>query len=63
MIFHAYHNFNKVANQTENPENFVEWWNALESYECRECGYDFADTTIKKGHLGLIKFDQKNSEM
>ena len=47
------HNLNKVANQTENSQNFIEWWNALESYECRECGYDFTDTTLKKGYLGL----------
>ena len=43
----------KVSNQTENPKNFIEWVNALEAYECRECGYDFTDTTLKKGHLGL----------
>ena len=43
----------KIANQTENPKNFIEWANALEAYECRECGYDFTDTTLEKSRLGL----------
>ena len=31
------------------------WVEALESYICSECGYNFPDTTVKKGHLGLIQ--------
>ena len=41
----------KVTDQTKN------WVDALESKICSECGYDFTDTAVKKGHLGLIKND------
>ena len=42
-------NLLKVTDKTKN------WVDALESKICSECGYDFTDSTIKKGHLGLKK--------
>ena len=43
----------ETGSQIENPHKFFEWVKALQSYECRECGYDFADTTLERGRIGL----------